>query len=180
MKFKCPECRKDDPSNDSDYSSNPEDFVEEREELLRKLDKLNILVDQERREVENLKEKEKEHIRKSQEEKVRKEDQIKTMKQQVADLKKEKNRWKQSRSSSSAENTKLRSEVKDLKQDKSLEVQRAQVLKRTNEKQAETINLKDKKIAELEKIIQDNKSSGVSKERLLELETSLEKQRDVV
>ena len=78
VKFKCPECRKDDPSNDSDYSSNPEDFVEEREELLRKLDKLNILVDQERREVENLKEKEKEHIRKFQEEKVRKEDQIKT------------------------------------------------------------------------------------------------------
>ena len=62
VRFKCPVCRLDsDATSDSD-----EEIGDEKDELIRKIDKLSLLLDQEKEEVENLKQKEKEEIHKSQ------------------------------------------------------------------------------------------------------------------
>ena len=71
VKFICPVCRKDDSLNGSEVCDNCEDFEEEKEELVGRLDKLNLLVEQGKSEVESLKKKEKELIKQSREDKVK-------------------------------------------------------------------------------------------------------------
>ena len=182
VKFKCPECRKNCCLNDGSCDDSDE-IVKENAELSRKVDKLGILVDQERGEVENLKQKEREQIRKSNEEKLLYNKEISSLKQQLSELRKEKNQatslTKQTKSTTSGQITQLKNEISGLKQEKITEEKRMVMLKNTSQKQADTIDLQNQKLASLEKVVADNKASGVSKERIVELEASIEKRENL-
>ena len=64
VRFKCPNCRNNslqDEDDIDDYQS----LIEEKQNMVEKMDKLNLIIDQERSEIENLKNKIKEQIKDS-------------------------------------------------------------------------------------------------------------------
>ena len=69
----------------------------------------------------------------------------------------------------------FKSEIRRLKQEKETEEKRSKVLKDTVNNQSVSIDLHLKKIAELEKVVEDNRASGICKERIVDLEASLSK-----
>lgn len=104
-------------------------------------------------------------------EKVKNNEIVRNLRLQLANLKKEK-----VQNVNSKQLSELKSTISQLEQEKKTEQQRIEVLKDTGAKQASTIKLKDQKISELEKEIND---SGINKQHIIDLQASLEKQESL-
>lgn len=178
MRFKCPTCRNSSAPGDSD--DDWQKLANEKEDMTAKMDKLNFLLDQATGELDDLKRKEKELMKQAHEDNVQNTELVRSLKSQITDLKRDKSQLtaqgKQTKTSLNSQINDFKNEIRRLKQENDTAEKRSKVLKHTVDSQSASIDLHLKKIAELEKIVEDNRASGISQDRILDLESSLSNQ----
>ena len=180
VKFKCPKCRNFFPDEEN---QDDEKNLIENNDLRQRLDKVNLLLDQEKDLVKSFRKKEREQIRKTHEEKEQLNENIKSLKAEIIKLKKEKSQittnTKQSKAALVGQAHSMKEELKVAKQEKESAEKRAKAMKATEEKQLTTVALQVKKIATLQLEVEKKKDPEVSKERIEELKESLVKQENL-